>query len=280
MKLIHFLYQNRPSVGILCKGGILDVTSAVNSMEQLVSTGEQALPLLLELCEAGGELIPLDERIEYLPVLTHPEKILCVGLNYKAHSAEVQTDLPEYPLLFSKFNNALAGHRQDIPLPTQGTQFDYEAELVIVLGRRAKDVPVEQALSYVFGYTVGNDLSIRDLQFRSGQYLIGKSADKFAPTGPFLVTADEIDPTGLYISCRVNGELRQYSNTRDMVFSCAQIIHYASTLMTLEPGDMIFTGTPGGVIAGKPENERIWLKSGDLVECGIDGLGVLVNRMV
>ena len=201
----------------------------------------------------------------YAPVVTKPEKIICVGLNYADHAKEANMDIPDYPVLFSKFNNALAAHKQVISLPKKAEKFDYEAELVIVMGKEATKVSKEEALSYVFGYTVGNDFSARDLQFRTGQWLLGKSCDDFAPIGPYIVTSDEIDPQNLEISCKVNGEIRQSAHTRDMIFDCATIISYLSQYMTLKPGDLIFTGTPEGVIVGYPEEQQQWLKSGDEV---------------
>ena len=186
-------------------------------------------------------------------------------------------DIPTSPIIFSKFNNALAAHNQKIPLPKNAEKIDYEAELVIVMGKEAVNVSKEDALSYVFGYTVGNDLSARDLQFRTSQWLLGKSCDSFAPIGPYLVTADELDPNSLDISCKVNGSLRQSANTKDMIFDCATIISDLSQHMTLKPGDIIFSGTPDGVILGYPEEKQEWLKSTDIVEISIENIGTLVN---
>ncbi|HET6437982.1 MAG TPA: fumarylacetoacetate hydrolase family protein, partial [Anaeromyxobacter sp.] len=185
--------------------------------------------------------------------------------------------VPRTPVLFSKFNNALAGHRGTVPLPvTVASQFDYEAELVVVVGRRARDVPEAEALAHVFGYCTGNDVSARDLQLRTSQFLLGKTCDGFAPIGPWLVSADEVpDPQNLSVTCRVNGELRQSARTSDMVFSCAALLSYASRHMTLEPGDILFTGTPGGVIQGRPEGQRTWLKPGDVVTTEVETLGLL-----
>ena len=219
----------------------------------------------------------VEEGLVYAPVVTKPEKILCVGLNYVDHAKESNMDIPAYPVLFSKFNNALAAHNQTISLPKDGEKFDYEAELVIVIGKEASKVTKEDALSYVFGYTVGNDFSARDLQFRSGQWLLGKSCDDFAPIGPYLITSDEIDPQNLEVKCTVNGEVRQSANTRDMIFDCATIISYVSQFITLKPGDIIFSGTPDGVILGYPEENQQWLKPGDEVIVSIERIGELVN---
>lgn len=207
--------------------------------------------------------------------------MLFVGLNYSKHVEEShEAETPEYPVLFSKFNNALAAHNEEIFLHRTGSQFDYEVELVVVIGKEAKDVVNADALSHIFGYTVGNDLSIRDLQFRSGQWLIEKPADQFAPVGPHIVTADEIDPTNLNISMKRNGTTVQSSNTKHMIFDVATIISYASQMMTLKPGDLIFTGTPYGVIKGYPEAEQVWLKSGDQLEASIENIGTLTNKFI
>ncbi len=192
----------------------------------------------------------LDESTLALgPCVHNPEKILCVGLNYRRHAAESGAKVPEVPVLFSKFNNALAAHGEAIPLSRHAHQYDYEVELAVVIGRTAQDVPVARALDYVLGYCNANDVSARDLQNRTPQWLLGKTMDKFCPIGPYLVTADEIDdPQALTTRSWLNGELRQGINTADMVFSVAEIISYASRYMTLKPGDVILTSTPEGVI--------------------------------
>jgi len=223
------------------------------------------------------ELFLSKEEIHYAPVVTNPEKIVCVGLNYIDHAKESKMDIPTSPVIFSKFNNALSAHLDYIPIPEGAKQIDYEAELVVVIGKEAKNVSKEEALSYVFGYTIGNDVSARDLQFRTGQWLLGKSPDGFAPVGPFVVTSDEMDPYNLNIECRINGEIRQKANTRDMIFDCATLVSYLSTYMTLKPGDLIFTGTPDGVILGYAKDQQVWLKPGDEMVVSIEKLGELKN---
>lgn len=223
-----------------------------------------------------------EELLTPAPINERPEKILCVGLNYADHAKEAgATDLPEEPILFSKFNNSLAAHQEDIPYDNIGEKLDYEAELVIVIGKEAKQVSEEEAEDYIFGYSTGNDISLRDLQFLSGQWLIGKTLDKFAPIGPYLVTKDEIDDINdLDISLKRNGELMQSSNTKHMIFNCANIVSYISQIMTLKPGDMIFTGTPEGVVIGYPEAQQNWLKPGDQMEVTIESIGTLMNTIV
>ena len=181
-------------------------------------------------------------------------------------------------MFFNKYNNALLGHRGTIRLPAAvASQFDHEVELVLVVGRRARDLSEAEALGAVFGYCTGNDFSARDLQFKTTQFMLGKTCDGFGPVGPWLVSADEVrDPQDLALTCKVNGELRQASRTGDMVFGCAALVAYLSRHMTLEPGDVLFTGTPGGVIQGRPEKDRAWLKAGDVVACEVEGLGELV----
>jgi 2-keto-4-pentenoate hydratase/2-oxohepta-3-ene-1,7-dioic acid hydratase in catechol pathway len=223
-----------------------------------------------------------EEGIEYGPVVTRPEKILCVGLNYRRHAKEVNMAIPSQPVLFNKFNNALSAHDEAIKLPVEvAKRFDYETELVIVIGKTAKNISEADALSYVAGYCTGNDFSARDLQFDTGgQWMVGKTPDQFAPLGPYLVTADQVNPDRLKIECRVNGELRQSSNTDDFIFNTAQIVSYISRHMTLKPGDIIFTGTPEGVILGRPKDQQVWLKAGDKIACSVEKLGELRFELV
>lgn len=284
MKLVNFKVGEQIRLGIKNEKGIIDVTKAAEqyslkvptNIEQVIEGGEKSLVELIELSKKEIETIQ-EDKIVYAPCVTKPEKILCVGLNYVSHSEESKMDIPTSPVLFSKFNNALAAHKQIISLPKSAEKFDYEAELVIVIGKEASSVSKEEAISYVFGYTAGNDLSARDLQFRSHQWLLGKTCDHFAPIGPCIVTADELDSTNLEMKCIVNGVVRQFGNTSDMIFDCATIVSYVSSYMTLKPGDIIFTGTPSGVILGYPEDKQQWLKSGDEIVVSIEKIGDLVN---
>jgi len=215
---------------------------------------------------------------ESAPAVTGCDKILCIGLNYRQHAKECNLPLPPAPVLFNKFSNALAADGDSVYLDPAYVEYDYEAELVAVMGKPARNVSSEDALDYVFGYTCGNDLSTRDLQFaRSNQWLLSKTFDGFAPIGPWVVTADALDPNDLAISSTVNGELRQNSRTSDMIFSLAEIIADLSRHFTLLPGDLIFTGTPQGVMHGYPKDQKNWLKPGDSVEVTIEGIGTLHN---
>lgn len=257
------------------------------------STGRE-LPTTIEALIAGGEWravrdavvgyapdgddARLDVReIVFAPPVTRPEKIIVVGANYRDHLDEIGWKVPEFPLFFGKFNNSLLGHRGTLTLPrADAEQFDYEVELVMVIGKTTRDVTERDALGCVFGYCVGNDFSARDLQTRTSQVVLGKTCDGFAPLGPVLVPASEIpNPGDLGLECFINGERRQTARTSHMIFPCAFLVSYLSRYMTLEPGDIIFTGTPAGPILGYPEAERKWLRAGDVVESRIERLGTL-----
>jgi 2-keto-4-pentenoate hydratase/2-oxohepta-3-ene-1,7-dioic acid hydratase in catechol pathway len=219
-------------------------------------------------------------ELEILAPVTNPGKVICIGLNYVDHAKESQMKLPEEPVFFNKFSTSIVGPGQAIVIPPLTRQVDYEAELAVVIGKSGKAIPVERALDYVAGYTVFNDVSARDLQFRDGgQWVKGKALDTFAPTGPFLVSPAEIaDPQNLAVNLWLNGQLMQSSNTRQMIFSVATLISYLSQLFTLEPGDLIATGTPPGVgFARKPP---VFLKAGDEVTIEIDEVGRLSNPVV
>jgi 2-keto-4-pentenoate hydratase/2-oxohepta-3-ene-1,7-dioic acid hydratase in catechol pathway len=230
----------------------------------------------------AGKAVPVtipSAQVSFAPLVTRPEKIICVGFNYREHAAETNTPIPSTPPLFNKFNNALNGHCGIVRLPTRvSRQFDYETELVIVFGKQCRDVPVSNALDVVAGYATGNDISARDLQTATSQFMAGKTCDGFAPVGPWLVTRNRIpDPNALRLQTRVNGKVRQDWNTNDMIFNCRELISYASSIMTLKAGDIMFTGTPQGVILGEktPLEQRQWLKAGDEVVSSIEGLGEL-----
>lgn len=282
MKLVQFWKDGVPALGLQTEGGVVDVQAegarrgraVPGDMEAAIAAGAEGLALLEELardarCFTDAPLAP---------VVTAPPRILCIGLNYRRHAKECNLPLPPAPVLFNKFQNALAAHGDCIRLPGDYKEYDYEAELVAVMGKPARAVSEEDALDYVFGYTCGNDLSTRDLQFaRGGQWLLSKTFDGFAPVGPCLVPAGELDPGALDISSTVNGEVRQSSNTGDMIFSLAQIIADLSRHFTLLPGDLIFTGTPQGVMQGWPADRKQWLKPGDRVSVTIQGIGTLEN---
>ncbi len=215
-----------------------------------------------------------------LAPIPRPGKVICIGLNYRDHAAESGVPIPTSPVCFGKFSHAVVGPDAVIRLPKVAHNVDYEAELVVVIGKKGKNIPEENARQYVAGYTNGNDVSARDWQLGrpGGQWLLGKTPDTFAPTGPFLVTADEIsDPHKLLISLRLNGQVMQESSTRELIFSIEHLISHLSQLITLEPGDIIFTGTPPGV--GAARKPPVFLKPGDVVEVEVAGLGTLRNTV-
>ena len=219
------------------------------------------------------------EDISWMAPVPNPGKILCLGLNYRDHAAEVNKPLPDSPTIFSKFNNCVIGHQECIHIPKVSHQIDYEAELAIVIGKRAKHVSETDAMDYIAGYTALNDVSARDYQSKTTQWTIGKIFDTFAPMGPALVMRDEIpDPGNLDISLTLNGKVMQKSNTRNLIFSVPFLVSYLSQVLTLEPGDVISTGTPAGVgIARKPP---LYLKSGDHVTISIEKIGELTNPVI
>jgi 2-keto-4-pentenoate hydratase/2-oxohepta-3-ene-1,7-dioic acid hydratase in catechol pathway len=219
------------------------------------------------------------DKMTIAPLVPNPGKILCIGLNYTSHAEETGAAAPEFPVIFSKFNNTLAAAGEDIPIQAEWERVDYESELAVVIGATARKVSEDDALNYVLGYTCANDISERRLQNRTSQWILGKSPDKFMPIGPYLITAEEIDdPQNLAIRGYLNGELRQENNTSNMIFSIAKIISYISQTITLEPGDIILTGTPEGVILGLPKEKQNWLKPGDEYTDEIEKIGKLTNR--
>jgi 2-keto-4-pentenoate hydratase/2-oxohepta-3-ene-1,7-dioic acid hydratase in catechol pathway len=217
--------------------------------------------------------------VRLLAPVPRPGKVVCIGLNYRDHAAESNMPIPERPVVFSKFPTSVVGPDDAVVLPASSTQVDYEAELAVVIGRRAKRVPRERAFEYVLGYTNFDDVSARDFQFGDGQWQRGKSCDTFAPTGPFIATVDEVpDPHRLSIRFRLNGRTLQDSNTDQLIFGVPELVAFLSETITLEPGDLIATGTPPGVgFARKPP---VFVQPGDVLEVEIDGLGVLSNTAV
>lgn len=279
---------NGMTLGIRTDRGILDVARAeslyrcgapLTITEVINAPGKTgALKLLIEKARTGTDasVFIAEQAAKFGPCVTDPEKIVCIGLNYKAHIEEANAKLPPVPILFNKFNSSLNSHGGEIAVSKERCNaFDYEAELVVVIGKTARNVSEEAALDYVFGYCVGNDFTARDMQFVTGQWMVGKTGDGWGPIGPWLVSADQVDPNNLNIQCRVNGEVRQSSNTSRMIFDCKKLVSYISQYMTLKPGDIIFTGTPDGVIVGKPKEKQVWLKAGDKITTSIDKLGDL-----
>jgi len=311
MKLLSMLVEGHNRAGILIGDEVLDVTAYCEIMElkgewieaesdptqfqhiegayrdaldvlrhgltwrnNILATVEST-PLLVGELKATGALIPLS-AVRLNPPVVNPGKILAVGLNYAAHAAEHNATPPEFPLVFSKSVTALIATRDEINLPRVSEMIDYEAELAVVIGKEARSVSADRAMEYVAGYTIMNDVTARDLQKRERQWVRAKGLDTFAPCGPWLVTTDEIaDPHNLDIELVVNGEVRQNSNTGDLIFKIPQLIEFISQDMTLKPGDIISTGTPSGV--GVYMNPPVFLKDGDRIDITIEGVGVLSN---
>jgi 2-keto-4-pentenoate hydratase/2-oxohepta-3-ene-1,7-dioic acid hydratase in catechol pathway len=247
------------------------------SMRKLLGTPDLVAGARELAARPGGVRVPAANARLHAPV-HDPQKIVCVGLNYRDHAAESKMPLPREPVLFSKFPSALVGDGEPIVVPAVSTKVDYEAELVIVVGKRGRRIGEGAAMSHVAGYSIGHDVSARDWQLEKDgkQWMVGKTFDTFAPVGPTLVTADEVpNPHALGIRLRLNGKTMQNSSTAQMIFTVAQLIAYVSVIVTLEPGDLIFTGTPPGI--GHAMNPPVYLKAGDVAEVEIDGLGVLRN---
>lgn len=253
------------------------------TVRTLLEDGPEALSVALanaqEIFGAGSQHLLELEDLELGAPVPDPDKIICLGLNYADHAAESNMALPKYPVLFPKYRNSLTGPTSPIVMPSFSTQIDYEAELAIVIGQRCKNVSEQDALKYIAGYTIMNDVSSRDWQFLASQWMPGKAIDTFAPMGPGIVPAHEIvDPQQLQLVTRVNGQVLQDGNTKMMIFSIAKSIEFISTFMTLEPGDIISTGTPAGV--GTSRKPPLFLKVGDVVEIEIEKIGRIVNPVV
>ncbi len=283
MKILYFRHNGKLIPGILTNKGVIDACSVSPYFQQKYSIDSpltnDELDELRKVIKMTGPTQLLDElNLDIGPCVPKPPKIICIGLNYRKHAEESGMPVPVVPIVFTKYSNTLVDYGKDVYLGLEGEHFDYEVELGVVMGRKCKNVSKEDALSYVFGYCAANDLSCRDLQFKTSQWLLGKSLDQFLPLGKYVLTTDEVgDPQSLQLTCTLNGETRQNSNTSDMVFSVAEIIEFLSRYMTLEPGDLILTGTPSGVIMGLPEKN--WLKPGDLVNVEIEKLGSTSNKM-
>ena len=277
MKLCNINVGGETRLALVTSRGVVDLKAAgyTGSMNELISGG--CTGDLKRYAE--DESLPTVDSPVFANVVEPIGKLVCVGLNYRAHASGVHMKIPEYPILFSKFANALVPCGAPVELPSWESSYDYEAELVIVMGKECWNADEAQAKAAIFGYTCGNDFSLRDAQMRSGQWLIGKTMPGFGPCGPCIVTADSYDPEEpKAIRSYVNGQLRQDGSTRDMIFSCAEIISYASKYIKLCPGDLIYTGTPSGVaLEGQ---EKHWLKPGDVVDVDIEGIGILRNSLV
>jgi len=314
LQLVTFVYNGESRVGVHVDGRIVDVRAALaarfeeggegrpwalaealipSDVRSFIARGEPALAQArsaVDFALARGEqprgpaearlLYRLDEVAVHAPIL-NPEKIIAVGLNYLDHARESGMEPPKRPLFFSKYPSSIVGPRSPVVLPPSDvtSKVDYEVELAVVIGRAAKNVTVDEAMDYVYGYTILNDVSARDLQFEDGQWVKGKALDTFAPLGPWIVTKDEIpDPHGLRLVLALNGEVMQDSNTSNLIFNIPTLISYFSRLFTLKPGDIISTGTPPGV--GQSRVPPRFLKPGDTMVAEIEGIGALETPVV
>jgi 2-keto-4-pentenoate hydratase/2-oxohepta-3-ene-1,7-dioic acid hydratase in catechol pathway len=280
MKLITYRSDRGPRVAGLHNEDVVDLNEADPTLpscpKELLALGPDAV-VRIRKAMAVGRPVPR-ERVEWLPPIPNPEKIIAVGLNYADHARETNVEPPPEPVLFNKFPTALIGDGQPICLPRLSQEVDYEAELVVVIGAGGRHIPRERARAHIAGYCCGNDVSARDWQLRKpgGQWLLGKSFDTFAPLGPWIVTADELpDPQNLRIQLRLNGRVMQDSTTAQLLFSVNDLVSYISGVCTLNPGDLIYTGTPPGV--GFARTPPVFLQPGDAVEVEIEKIGVLRN---
>ncbi len=280
MKLAQFSENGTNGLGIVVGNRLVDLR------KRLPPHVHSMVDLIEHWGALGGELknlagLPADLSLDQITLkapISRPGKIMCIGLNYADHAAESKMELPADQLWFTKAVTSIADPYGTVELPKVSSSLDYEVELVFVIGKRCRHVTRAQAPGVIFGYCIGNDISVRDWQFKTSQFTLGKSFDTHAPIGPWIVTADAFDPHRAGIACFVNGEERQRSNTRQFVFDCYAMVEHLSKAMTLEPGDIVFTGTPAGVGFGhKPPR---WLKAGDVVRSEIDGIGAIQSRVV
>ncbi|AMK76794.1 MULTISPECIES: fumarylacetoacetate hydrolase family protein [Methylomonas] len=279
MKLATFIYKNQTGIGAVLDDGIVASSGGLpNEMIAFLAAGDQAKQTLQGLIDSGAPRIPLAD-VRLLAPIPRPGKLLGVGLNYADHIGETGMEKPEYPTFFTKQSTCVIAGGNPIHVPPVSDKVDYEGELAFVIGKRCKHVPVEQAHEVIAGYTICNDVTVRDWQQRTPTWTLGKSFDTHGPLGPWLVTADEIaDPHNLSLKTWVNEELRQNGNTSEMLFDCYELIAYLTQVMTLEPGDVISTGTPAGV--GVKMKPRGYLKPGQTVRIEIEGIGTLSNPVV
>jgi 2-keto-4-pentenoate hydratase/2-oxohepta-3-ene-1,7-dioic acid hydratase in catechol pathway len=268
MRLVTYDAGDGPRAGILQDDGVVD---AGRSVLEILRSGPVASGL-----EPEGDPRPLDS-VRLMPPVLAPEKIICIGLNYRSHAAEAGLEPPETPTFFAKFRNALVGQDAEVKLPPYSSKVDYEAEVAFIIGKQAKDVGEADALDYIAGYTLFHDVSARDMQFATPQWMPGKVFDGSGPCGPALVTPDEAGAhDAIEIELRLNGEVMQAASTADLVHSVPVLVAYLSKLMTLEPGDVVATGTPAGVGSGR--DPRVWLKPGDETAIESPTLGRLATR--
>lgn len=283
MRFIAFLSDNAtPALGVrIDQDRIVDLTAAGGpaTLDEVLRAGEAGMQAVRQAVNEQRVLRRVD-TLRHLPPVLQPGKAFAIGLNYLDHAAESRFEPPKYPVVFHRYPSSWVAHEQPLILPRVSDQFDYEAELVAVIGKAGRYIAKADALDHVAGYAIFNDGSLRDYQLRTNQWMLGKNFDASGSFGPEFVTADELPPgaVGLQIQCRLNGEVVQDANTRDMIFDVATLVSVCSEAMALQPGDIIITGTPAGV--GMARKPQLWMKAGDVCEVEVQGLGVLRNRIV
>lgn len=283
MRLLAFLHptDKTPRLGVRTGDTVVDLTAdgLPATLDELLQQGDAGMAAARAAAARAGTRFGL-ENITLLPPVANPAKAFAIGLNYIDHAKESKFDLPRHPVIFQRFVSSWVAHGQPLVRPHVSHQFDYEAEVVAVIGKGGRYISKERALEHVAGYSIFNDGSIRDYQTRSGQWMWGKNFDATGGFGPEFVTADELPPgaAGLRISCRLNGETLQDANTRDMIFDVATLVAACSEGMALQPGDIIITGTPSGV--GLARSPQVWMKPGDVCEIEVEGIGTLRNPIV
>ena len=281
MKLATFTHQGSTRIGVVVGDAVADVTAAASELPRemiaFLTAAQSALARARTAAENAPK-IPL-AQVKLEPPVLHPPEFLAIGLNYADHVAETGRDKPSFPMFFNKQSSCINGPYNPIHLPRASTALDYEGELAFVIGRRCRHVPRDRAHEVIAGYTIVNDVSVRDWQRRAQTMTLGKSFDTHGPCGPWIVTPDEVgDPHNLDLRTLVNGEVRQHSNTRHLFFNCFEQVETLSTVFTLEPGTIVSTGTPAGVAAAmKPPK---WLKAGDVVRIEIERIGYIENRVI
>ena len=283
MKLINMIVDGKPRLGILTEKGVVDASTVrpgseipCTMMEAIRMGRENALPLL-QMAENLATHYLDESTITYAPAVDAPSKILCAGVNYRAHIEETRGSCEPagVPTIFAKFNNTLAPHRGKVIRCRSSKKHDYEAEIAVIISKRASYITLDQADEHIFGYTLANDISARDLQKATSQWVPGKTCDTFCPLGPCIVTADALDFDKMHITGYKNGELRQEGWSADMIHDIPALVTFLSGCCTLEPGDVILTGTPSGVILGRPEDQQDWLQPGDVLTVREDTIGEL-----
>ncbi len=287
MRLCTIMSGGKPAVGVkMGDGKVVDLGKQMprgpKSVVEILAGGKKLQQAVLKACakpKAGATVS--EKSAKYLPPIPAPGKILCIGLNYRKHAEETGAKIPDYPVVFCRFNNTLSPHNGKMPVPSHSPELDWEAELTVVIGKKCRNVPKEKALSVIGGYACFNDGSVRDWQRKSGgQFTLGKNFDGTGAFGPDIVTPEELPPGGapLRIMTRVNDKVMQDSNTDDLIFDVPTLVHELSKVMTLDPGDIIITGTPSGVAMAR--SPQPWLKPGDVCEIEIEKIGVLRSHIV